>query len=273
MSEHLKIGIGAERVMCLRTGGALRAEVREKHQIDIEPQPAERLWEGPLRALDAYLKTRKERRTPTSVVLSNRLVRYVVLPWHEAVVTRSERRAQAHHHFRQIYGETADAWSIACSAPRYGKASLATAVDAGLIAGLRDVLARSACRLRSIQPYLPAVQTVFCKSSPSATTAHFFCVIEQGYMSCLELENGAPRNVFNQRMREDWRSELNGIFLEAGLQGARTESSNVSVFAPDSAWASSGEQGDGFKRLLPRFPAGLSPVADGRFAMALMASP
>lgn len=89
-----------------------------------------------------------------TVVLSNRLVRYALVPFDPAVSGAGEEAALARFHFVRIHGERAKAWDIRLG-EAHGAARLACAVDAGLVDALRACFAGKA-RLVSIQPYLMA---------------------------------------------------------------------------------------------------------------------
>jgi hypothetical protein len=94
--------------------------------------------------LNDYLKV--------TVVLSNRLVRYAIVPHDAAVSTPEEEQALARFHFTRIYGERAKAWEL-----RLSESRLACAIDAELLKALRDCFpASSKARLVSVQPWLMA---------------------------------------------------------------------------------------------------------------------
>jgi hypothetical protein len=85
-----------------------------------------------------------------SVVASNRLVRYVVVPRTAGVSGDAEELALARHHFIRVHGERSRDWDV-----RYSRETgLASAVDTGLLQELRDRLKPH--RLVSLQPYLMA---------------------------------------------------------------------------------------------------------------------
>jgi hypothetical protein len=85
-----------------------------------------------------------------SVVASNRLVRYVVVPRTAGVSGDAEEAALARHHFLRVHGERSRDWDV-----RYSRETgLASAVDTGLLQELRDRLKPH--RLVSLQPYLMA---------------------------------------------------------------------------------------------------------------------
>jgi hypothetical protein len=85
-----------------------------------------------------------------SVVASNRLVRYVVVPRTAGVSGEAEELALARHHFIRVHGERSRDWDV-----RYSRETgLASAVDKGLLDELRESLKPH--RLVSLQPYLMA---------------------------------------------------------------------------------------------------------------------
>ena len=85
-----------------------------------------------------------------SVVASNRLVRYVVVPRTAGVSGEAEQLALARHHFIRVHGERSRDWDV-----RYSRETgLASAVDKGLLDELREGLKPH--RLVSLQPYLMA---------------------------------------------------------------------------------------------------------------------
>ena len=85
-------------------------------------------------------------RAELTVVASNRLVRYVVVPRTAGVSGDAERLALAHHHFSRVYGERARDWDVRYSA----ETGLASAMDRDLVDELKKL------RVRSLQPYLMA---------------------------------------------------------------------------------------------------------------------
>jgi hypothetical protein len=85
-----------------------------------------------------------------TVVASNRLVRYVVVPRTAGVSGDVEELALARHHFLRVHGERSRDWDV-----RYSRETgLASAVDKGLVEELRESLKPH--RLVSLQPYLMA---------------------------------------------------------------------------------------------------------------------
>lgn len=109
-------------------------------------------WQGALAALAAH---KLETPCSVTVVLSNQLVRYAVVPWSEGLDTPEEEQAYVRHHFAKVYGERAKDWELRASEGAPGAARLASAVDRRLVEELRALFpAGGKAKLASIQPQL-----------------------------------------------------------------------------------------------------------------------
>lgn len=89
-------------------------------------------------------------RGDVTIVASNRLVRYVVVPRTAGVSGEAEELALARHHFIRVYGERAREWDVRFSR----ETGLASAVDQSLLEELKEGVKPH--RLVSFQPYLMA---------------------------------------------------------------------------------------------------------------------
>jgi hypothetical protein len=109
-------------------------------------------WQGALAALAAH---KIEKPCRVTVVLSNQLVRYAVVPWSEGLDTPEEEQAYVRHHFAKVYGERAKDWELRASEGAPGAARLASAVDRRLVEELRALFpAGGKAKLASLQPQL-----------------------------------------------------------------------------------------------------------------------
>ena len=114
-------------------------------------------------------------RAEATVVVSNRLVRYVVVPRTAGVSGDAEETALARHHFTRIYGERARDWDV-----RYSRETgLASAIDMELIDELRKAL-----KLRSLQPYLMAA---FNRLRAKVPAAGAWIVLPEAEATCVAL--------------------------------------------------------------------------------------
>jgi hypothetical protein len=90
------------------------------------------------------------------VTLSNRLVRYALVPW-QAGLGGTAVQAYRRDCFVRLYGDVAQGWHIAAAPARRRAPALASAVDAALVAELQALCQRTGSRLVRLQPQLAAV--------------------------------------------------------------------------------------------------------------------
>lgn len=88
------------------------------------------------------------------VVISDNFLRYALVPWSESLINDAERMAFARLTFSRIYGSMADDWVVALDEQRVGQASLASAIDPGLLQALQEVAIGRGVRLRSLRTAL-----------------------------------------------------------------------------------------------------------------------
>jgi len=119
-----------------------------------------------------------------TVVLSNRLVRYAVVPFDAQVSGAEEELALARYHFVRVHGERAKSWELRLDEAPPGAPRLASAIDAGLPAAIRAAFAGSGARLASIQPYLMAA---FNRSRRALARESAWLALAEGGRACLAL--------------------------------------------------------------------------------------
>jgi hypothetical protein len=113
-------------------------------------------WRPALAALDDILRRSGASRGALRVVLSDHFVRYALVPWSEELVADRERLAFARLTMRDIYGPDAEDWALCLDQQPAGQASLAAAIDAGLLGALKDVARKHGLRLRAVEPAFSA---------------------------------------------------------------------------------------------------------------------
>ena len=263
-SDELRVGFCADRLICARIGRGLGPPVTHKHIVSVAGDPADPMWGSSLQSLPSVLK--ETRGKQVWVILSSRLVRYAVVPWHAALMKTSERLVQARSCFKQIYGDVSDKWAISISEPRYGASVLATAVDQALIEGLRASCREAGTHLVSILPYLTAAYGEFRRSMKGAS---YFGVVEHDALGMLRFDSAGVRAVYSQRIHEDWIQELRGILVHDHAESAAGSARQaIRVFAPGRGVEGWRER-SGSALSLPARP-GYSPVTDSGISMALV---
>lgn len=271
-SEELRVGFCADRILFARVARGFKPRVVEKRIIDVPAEDSQPAWKLALELLAKTLQEMRGPRVSCFVVLSNRFVRYAIVPWHDALLKRDERLVQARHCFKQVYGDVAGNWSVALTKGRYGAPILATAVDRGLIEGLRASFSPVRFELESITPYLTAAYGHFRRAlGETHKSATCFSVVEEGDVGVLNFDVRGLQNAFSRRIREEWSHELRGALLQNTEEGKEPSGApGVCLFAPGRAPGS--EQGLGGKvlRLSLSSLEGFSPLTDSKMSMALV---
>ena len=92
------------------------------------------------------------RGTRVACVIGGSAVRYRVVPWSDELSSPAERRTLAAHAFHEAYGDAARSWAVRETAVSYGRATLASAIDAVLLEAIETLCRERGLRLDSVQP-------------------------------------------------------------------------------------------------------------------------
>lgn len=139
-------------------GMALQTADGQTHQIT----PADFHWQEP-RQLKAAIEAHRalfEQQT-IDVVLSNALVRYLVLLWQDGVLKASDWQAIAQYAFRVQYGAVAQQWHVAVQMGEFGRPMLAAAIDESLVEALNQSAAQCVFKIDSITPLLTLLRSQY----------------------------------------------------------------------------------------------------------------
>lgn len=264
--EQIRVGFCADRIIWVRASGVLRRRVLEKQEIEVSATNTLPAWGAALESLKTKLTTSAAKRTRISIVLANRLVRYVVVPWHPALMTQAERLAQARHCFKETYGDIADGWEVAMDDGGYGQSFMASAIDLQLLAGLRD--ACKGMNLQSVQPYLTLAYRQFRKTlRRQKAKVAYFGVVESNDLGLIRMSQTGLAGVFNQRAGDDWRQTLQGLLLQAATEGDADPAVCLLASGRDSV-----DTAAGVKVMRLSLPAmlGYSPLSDEPMTMGVV---
>jgi len=224
--------------------------------------------QGMLAAFPEVLSEAAAEGSDVSIVLSNRLVRYAIVPNPDSAIGREEIDLLTRHAFERVHGAAVDGWEFRLSNAAPGRAALASAVDRELVYGLRDAVAGSKARLASIRPYLMAAYNHVIR--PTASQG-MFVQVEPHRICQLVWQNNGWLGVQQAHAGEDWQQVLPGMLdrmlIGLGLESLRdyqlcTPELNLSGVA-HGTWQ--------VQLTAPRWPEGLSPVQDRTYAGAMLA--
>lgn len=214
LPQRLTLGLSPTELSLVRERGWLRPTVVERRCIACDPGFGAQPWDGAIAALAAC-----DASLPATVVLSNHLVRYAVVPWSDALEGDAEEEAFVRHHFARIHGERAADWALRWT--EHGPSRLASAIDRALLEALKVALPR----LRSVQPYLMAAIN---RSRGAIPRSGAWLALVEAERTCVALHAGGRwRSVQNakgawldllDRERHRVDGEVPGLALVAGAE-------------------------------------------------------
>jgi hypothetical protein len=120
-------------------------------------------WQLTSRTLDAWFKQTALGPRQITVKLSHEFIRFAVVPWSGEILSSPERIIQARHRLRRVYGAASDAWTLSVEASRFGRSSLAAAMDTEFLRTLEESAQSRRIRLKVIEPWGAAAVREFLR--------------------------------------------------------------------------------------------------------------
>lgn len=199
-----QVSVVQERMSLGRHGFA--RSVEWQHVVGVQADSDAPPWRAALETLAAALPARANESTAATAVLSNRFLRYTLVPTRADLVNRGELLAYARHRFAAVHGPIADGWDVRLSPSAGATAAVASAVDARLLSGLHDLFRRVGVRLASVQPRLMAVANGVRRQV--ATPGAWLALAEPGHLCLALLHHGEWRRLRTARHEGPWREQL-----------------------------------------------------------------
>jgi hypothetical protein len=175
--------VTAERVALVRTGRGWRTRL----ETVAEAPCAGGQRQAALDALADVLARAAIRRGDLTIVLSSHFVRYLLVPWRAEVGSPAELEGFATICCDETFGSEPAGRTLVTARERATSARVAAAVDNALLEGLRSVVAASALRLVSIQPYLAAAFDGLRRRLPARD---FLFLLAEPARSCVLVASG-----------------------------------------------------------------------------------
>ena len=135
-----------DRIELSRAAGRKGAQTRDA--IALVPAGATPWWRTALSVLESSIAPGERWR----VILGGDTVKWLVVPWSDALATPRELRAYLRARVRATYGDIADGWQIAHSAPRPGAPLLVSALASDLLSALHEGIGRARGRVVAVRP-------------------------------------------------------------------------------------------------------------------------
>lgn len=246
--ERLALAIYPERLAWLKLG-SWRKRAEDKGNLAFAAHS-----DAMMQAVEQVLDDLPPK-SHVSIVLSNRLVRYACVPNPDEARNASERLMLARHLFASVHGTAAEHWHIALSHSALGKGALASAVDASLIAALRDAIEEKRLHLASLQPYLMAAFNTQRKAL--SNRAGLFSVAEPGRLCAVAWRDAGWVMVQQAHLESDGSHEEGLLPRMQGMTGL-IQPDVMQLIAPEFASFHT----DGLAAAQPQWLPGLSPTRD-----------
>lgn len=267
--SEICIALSPHRVSLVRRRPGWRAAILDKITVPCLGNMAEP-WTNQLATLEGLIKQEAWNTGDAVVILSNHYARYLLVPWSDLLFDNDEAPAYVRHLFGEIYGEAAARHELRISSESPGAPRVASAVETDLVQGLREILAASRLRLRSIQPYFMSAYNLHRKTLGADG---WFAVAEAGQLCVAGRLQNRWLSIRNLRAGPDWGRDLKNYLARQQIS-AGTEALPQKIYwcaaesqlhspALGPTWST--------ERLAAKRPAGLAPDSESAFAIAAYA--
>jgi hypothetical protein len=183
--DRLRVSLAPSEISFLRETSFPKKTKVEEHRLPCDPAFGAEPWQGAVAALKSV---EIDFPAKVTVILSNRFVRYAVVPWSGALGGAAEEEAWLRHHFGKIHGERARGWALRAAEAAAGAPRLASAIDGALVDSIRECFQKNRkAKLVSVQPQL---MTRFNEWRGSVPAAGAWLVLADAERACVALHSG-----------------------------------------------------------------------------------
>jgi hypothetical protein len=262
--DRLLVSLAPSGIAWLRFARWPRTRLLGAAAIACDPGFGAAPWYGALDALRTAMDALAREPLRASVVLSNHLVRYALVPAQDELSGAEEELAYARHVFARTFGGRAKDWDIRLDEAPRGATRVASAIDRELLQELRACFPRGGkARLVSVQPFLMPVFNR-ARRRPQGGLARLV-LAEPGRACLARFAKGRWEALQNVRAGADSPADCAALLERdrhlAGDDGVGTVYAYVACASPIDA------PGWRIEPLAP--PAGIPASADARYALAL----
>lgn len=271
--DRLVLAIYPDRLVWLHAAGGMHPRVTAKDTVSCAVGTAPS-WRAALSLLPDILRAAQAGRMRVTAMLSNRLLRYAIVPNPDSARSREELNALARHAFERAHGDAVAGWDIRLSDAAPGHPALASAVDRELVVTLRDTVAASGARLISVQPYLMAAFNRLDRGL--RVQDGLLALAEPERLSLLAWKRAGWCGVQQVYATSDWAGSLHGILDRWTITAGLHDHHSLQLCAPElddgeSVDLVSAANGWKVEMATPAWPPGLTPIQDRIFAGAMLA--
>lgn len=193
LHNKLIITLDATHVTIFQRHRGWRGEASRIAVIAVDASEEATAWQAPVSALHDWMKQHQPRRSRIDYIISDRFVRYLVLPWSDALRNEMEIDAFARIQFETYFGEPPDQWSIKSDFEGYGEAGISCAIPKDLLHAL-FALKEKKIRVSLIQPRWIHVFNGMRERIPKRDNA-LLMSLEPGQCVLAAVKNGAWQSI------------------------------------------------------------------------------
>jgi len=230
--ERYVASLAPETVSLVRLRAGFKLDAIETLHAECIAPVNTKPWAAAVAELEKLLM-KSQRELSLSIVLSNQLVRYRVIPAMPPLTAADKVLTVATHCFRETYGDVVDDWLVRVNPLPDGDTLIASAVDSGLIAALEELSQQYGCRLQSIQPYLMSGFNRIRHQIKA--TASCYVQLESGRITIALMRDGAWQSIAGCGVGRDWPEQLPALITrEMLLVGWQHEQPIIYLSIPDT---------------------------------------
>lgn len=212
-NEQLTIALCPEQVAILKSGRGQQITVDELH-VSTVPDAGRALWRGSVAALADWSQGNPQQRRPATLILSNRFVRFALLPWATNAQGESASLALATACLESQYGDMSG-WTVRIDDGRNGQARLVCAMDTALLDTLQSALAKHPCA--RVEPYFVTCWNRWHKTVQNSDA--LFAVSESGATVIASIKNDRWQSLRALSGQQNGIGLINALARESLLQG------------------------------------------------------
>lgn len=265
--NRLCIAISPEHISLLKLGRGFKPKLLARHDEAINAHGNQPLWQTATERLVEVLAQPEWQNADADIVLSNRLVRYALIPSSPQLKKYPQQEAFARHVLTNTYGAVTSQWELRIQRSKEGRPWLVSAMDQTLLESLRQVCASHRLKLRAVSPYLMPVYNRYrkvLKADPA------WLVINETDCSLFALLSGGELLAVNT-VKHDNISELPMLLDRENLTSTLAEPCRtVYLHAPfGTELPVMGTTEYTINRLEMVMPEGFPVLTEGLYAMAM----
>ena len=232
-SQKIWLALSVDGIAIVRQSRGFNKRVLSQQYIQALDIHANRgnlaLWQGLINQLDEYLSnTVLKKNTQVNVVLSSELVRYLMVPTQQIVMSDAEKITYTQALFTSVYGAAANDWHIKYHPAAPDQTTIGVAVDKALLTALNQLAAKYQLKLNSVQPYLMTALNGL--SRPTARIIGHLALLENTKLLLVHLQKGSCQQIQVSPCNHDWQAVLHNMLNRELLMNEYLDEADKDLF-------------------------------------------